>query len=430
MFTFSAIQAHNLRELINSQEPGEQRNINARVASANHIARRVVYELDAYFEPSEQLQQIFVFDEDATIRPYNIIPIDTKHLGIVPYILTSMEPDNARVHLVFRGSKSLPAWCRSTESPAPGCQSFHEERYTIIRRLHTIISELWHGEIHLIISGHSLGGSDAQACATEVMRVLYEKHKDNARLAKFTALDKIKKITVNHVNSAGVQHVTTRDCKKYIKYLTEHKIIDMNVMCVLTAGDAVQQTGQSHILLDVDDSIARVELVKLKSEYEGWLDKKFVIPVVVSLPVTFIPVVGYTGLLAYSAFKAHRLRIMDNEDFTKQTFKTYDNSSEEGREKIISKLSKHPLDNSHFNRMLMWLHLLQESITHTKRDAVLDPHYVLVDKDDNDNNDNDSEKDYDIVHDEVMVRQYEMIVQQDDISLQTRDVHINLTYRG
>jgi hypothetical protein len=380
MFCLSAYQAQKLRELLDQQEDVEQRRINARVASANHLSRRVVYELDIFYSPSDEMQTINVFDEDTQIRDYYIKFVDTQHLGIVPYLLRPVDPTNPRVHLIFRGSKDAPAWCRSTEMPAPGCASFYEERFAILNALQEALALLTSVSIHLIISGHSLGGSDAQTCATEVMQLLMERHKNPANLTEYAALDRINKLTINHASSAGVLLSTARTSQECAEYLTKHKLLDINVMCVFTAGDGVQQTGQSHILANVPDNVAKVELVKLSSQYEGWLSKKYAFATTLTLPFTYSIAVAYVAYSLYAAYKAHAQRFFDNAEFKNQTFKIYNNLTAQGRAKILAKLSKHPLDYSAAHQMIRMLHVLQAYMTHTKRRVAREQQqYVLVD---------------------------------------------------
>lgn len=376
MFYLSSEQAAILQATVNSK-PLIERPLNARVASANHLARRVVYELDLYFTPKQEQQVVYVFDDDAEVRQYAIQFIYTNHLGIVPYLLTPLDVNNPRMHLVFRGSKDAPAWCRSTETPAPGYASFYQERDLLISELHNALE--YNDVNHLTISGHSLGGSDAQTCAAEVMHAIMEMHQDLEKASKYNFLTKIKKLTINHVNSAGIANSVAETSSIAAAYVSKYRLLDINVMCVLTAGDAVQQTGQSHILSNVESNIAMVELVKLSSEFEGVFNKKYLAAAAMTLPVTYTIATGYAIVTLYAAYNAHKLRFCETKDFKEQVYRFYNNTTESGREKISSKLSKHPLDNSVAGKVIYMFHMLQERFTRTQRIRAQEA-FVWVDK--------------------------------------------------
>ncbi len=380
MFFISSRQAEQIRSLITLEEDPKIRLLNTRVASANQLARRVAYELDAYFIPAEDLQSIEVYDEDGEIRTYYIEMIDTQHLGVVAYILKPISVDNHRLHLVFRGTKDRPAWCRNTETPAPGYASFYAERNTILSSLClTIEGSNAIQKVHLIISGHSLGGSDAQHCAAEVMEALAEGHKSNPCFAEFSSLAQINKISINHANSAGISHSISSKGSDYAAYITKNLSVKINLMCVITAGDGVQQSGQSHILSDIDNTIAKVELVKLSSEYEGIISKKLIAASIVSLPFTYVFAACYATAAAYGAYKAHKMRFFDHAQFKSQNYIMYDNTTEEGRAIIQKKLAWHPLDNLFAIQSLRVVNFVQYCLTTTKRDRKKDTKsYVLI----------------------------------------------------
>jgi hypothetical protein len=265
--------------------------------------------------------------------------------------------------------------------PAPGCESFYEERFAILTAVHASLLEFNKDNIHLIISGHSLGGADAQTCASELLQLMAEQDQNNT-YNEYAKLSAIKRITVNHANSAGVLYATACACKRAAEYLAQRHLVQVSVMCVLTAGDGVQQTGQSHILSDVDASVAKVELVKLRSDYEGLLDKRYMIPAMLTIPVTYVFAAAYVAYAARNAYAAHRQRFFDNADFKDRSFKIYTNATEEGRAKILAKLSKHPLDNSVAHSLVYMLHRLQVAVTHTRRHVPREQGFVMIDAQD------------------------------------------------
>lgn len=364
----SDLQAQIIRELLAPHINADNIQQSIRVASAAHLSRRVAYELDEIYMPDEQ-SSIHVFDEDGEIRVYNIQFIYTMHLGIVSYILSSDSADNSRVHLIFRGTKDAPAWCRNTEHGGPGHMSFHLDKDLI---LETVCSTLQNhptlGKIQLFISGHSLGGADAQNSAVAIITSMAHNSLKNPEYSDFSALQRINIISINHANSAGITKIRATECKLHAKYLSKELGVRINVMCILTAGDGVQQSGQGHILDNIEPEIARVDLVKLSSDYAGWINIRNVSIAIASLNFTYIMAIGFAAAALRSAYKAHKMRFFDHAEFKNQSYKIYNNLTEEGRLSIRGKLEKHPLDNSLIlNTIQSGMSTLQYYLVKTKR---------------------------------------------------------------
>lgn len=365
--TKSFLQAQIINRILEPHRNKENLDEILRVASAAHLARRVAYELDEIYFPNTD-RTIAVYDEDGIIRDYKIDFIYTMHLGIVPYILTSDDPSNNRIHLVFRGTKDSPAWCRNTEAGGPGHMSFYADKANILDYLCTSLDNLaCKSRIKLIISGHSLGGSDAQNCATAVITALAHTYRNNPEYKAYTALQRINVISVNHANSGGVTNLRATECRLHAEYLTKEMLVVINILAIITAGDGVQQSGQTHILHNATPDVARYELVKLSSDHSGWITKSNVAIATLTLPYTYLVSVALMFAALRGAYKAHSMRFFDHTQFKEQSYEMYTNYNEDGRLKIIEKLTKHPLDNPVFARLQHGIHMLQTYLFETRR---------------------------------------------------------------
>jgi hypothetical protein len=379
MFIKSAIQSHLIREMLEKLAEAE-RAASRRVYSASHLARVVAYELDEYSIIEQNESTINVLDDDGVDRKYKIKFIYTGCLGLVSYILTAVDPENLRVHLVFRGSKDAPAWCRATEAGAPGHMSFFADRDIILNELCFTLASLANNEkrVNLFISGHSLGGADAQNCATAIMIAMGQIDQHNQEYDSFKQLANILRITINLANPAGITALKATECKLHAKYLTQQMGVSLRIMFMITAGDAVPQSGESHILFDCSDEIAQIELVKLNTGYEGWLTKPYIAGALLTLPVSSVGV-GLLGCVSlYSAYKAHKLKFLAHSEL-QQSYDLYSNATDLGCQVIKDKLGKHALNNPALDKLKSVLNALQTSFILTQRNFTreeLEPHFV------------------------------------------------------
>ena len=148
-------------------------------ASAEHLAHTIPYDLNANFDPAVPL---VVVDEDGALREYTVTHIETKNPAIVGYILAGKD-NNPRVHTVFRGTADKASMIRDLEHGGAGQKSFYAEKDLILSQIDAVIrqraNEWTHQEelkIKLSISGHSLGGGDAQNCFAAITDVMSRLH--------------------------------------------------------------------------------------------------------------------------------------------------------------------------------------------------------------------------------------------------------------
>jgi hypothetical protein len=354
--------------------PEQDREIITKFASAEHLAHTIAYDLAANFDPKSPTVQ--VFDADGIAREYTITPIETLNPAILGFVLAGTESSNNRVHVVFRGTADKASMVRDAEYGGAGQESFHAEQDLILSQIIKVIGERVSASdspVKLSVSGHSLGGGDAQNCAALLLANMahmqaHKRYQEKGLLGR--AGDQIKsaltlrpsgalassahaplimvdELTVNHVNSAGVPHISHERSKRHAKYLAKLGIA-VNVRALRVAGDGIQLSGQSNILHDVDAKVANVEVFKVHSSHEGWLSPKMLTAAAaaayVASPVAVAGTLGSLG--AFGTFKAHTQHHFDKA-LVKGTYLYVNNATPEGAATVKHKLSsKSIMDNN------------------------------------------------------------------------------------
>lgn len=252
-------------------------------AHAEDAAHNVAYYLDSYWQPGENINML---DADGEVREYKVIPIETINTGIVGFILVGTEPENNRIHVVFRGTVCKTSMVRDTEANGAGHESFRAEQDVILAQIIMAINDRVNSTNRkqtVSFSGHSLGGADAQNCAaafleaTSRMHAFKHRH-TKSRFNRHTALASVntacllmvKEIVINKVNSAGVSHHSHKRSTRHAEHLAK-KGVKIKVRALMVAGDGVQKSGQSSILHDAPPEVADVQVLKVTSNYEGGL---------------------------------------------------------------------------------------------------------------------------------------------------------------
>lgn len=308
-------------------------------ASCEHLSHIVAYELTKLYDGVSDAH-ISVYDDDGIIREYKVTRIVSSNLGLHGHILTGQDLDNPRVHIVFQGTKDLNGWSRDFEDRAPGYESFQQNVTTIIEMLHTILGQITSNNISLYISGHSLGGSDAQYCTNAIFIALSQELQKKSKAASLT---KIKNITLNHVNSAGVANKCAVESNLHAEYLAKEHNIKIAARVIRVAGDPIQKTGEANILANVSPEIAQVTLLKIKSGYDGWLNKTHLAGVAVAAVANpllgLLAGISLIGITSRSGFKAHTEHHFHAKQMHEINYDILDNSTSEGREQINKKLT-------------------------------------------------------------------------------------------
>jgi hypothetical protein len=322
------------------------------MVSADLLSRGVAYELDKHMIPEKDYNQEYVIDlldADGVTRQYLPRHIYVPIKGLVCYILIAANPqENSRIHLMFRGTKDLPACVRNCETGGPGSESFLENKYIILENLKTDI-ELYYGEqdIDLIISGHSLGGADTENTLAAIMQTMAQLHNNNLTFKYFENFKRIKTLTANISNPAGIIMVRGYESQMDAKFLAMEHSVKIRLMYIITDGDIVPQSGQTHILLNCEENIAQVNLIKISKQWTGLITGQQMSALsIVAAPFSFPAAVILGTLGTLMAAYAHKAKFTHETQLNEDNYEIFSNNNHEGRASIAKKLNKHVLNNS------------------------------------------------------------------------------------
>lgn len=355
MSMYVAEAANRIQEVINAYQDQETYPKYSKFASAEHLARIVAYD---NYKPDEEIP---ILEHDGKLEEYTITKLQTKNLGIVGHILTNNS--SKQVHVVFSGLHNFAGMLRSLETGAAGHDSFGAEKRSIADQIAKKISEQAAkvgDKIDLTISGHSLGGADAQNCAATVMDCMVDAHRHSrVNSPSNNAWLQVNSLTVNHLNSVGIKHSTGAKAKKNAEKLSKHGI-KINVRALKVECDGIQQTGQTSILADIDPKIANVEMLKISKAPETFVEFVAMFLALAQLPELV------TGLICmlYDAYSAHNTLHFAKE-FDPTKFDFLDNAS--NRPQVLKELTdKHAFDNHPIaDRCKIGLHFMLKKVVPT-----------------------------------------------------------------
>jgi hypothetical protein len=245
----------------------------------------------------EQVQSsstIPVLNEDInTYEEHECSQLVVSNLGLVGYVLVPKNVESNKVlnvKIVFRGTNpnSYPSVSRDIyESQGAGYWSFEQNKNLILQQIAEKI-ELGLDKIgmnatdipvNITIAGHSLGGADAQNCLTAIMQTISENHGYTSNGYKqipeeiscnFTKY-KVNKLRLFNYNSAGVPDKTKDFSIELAKFLHNKRtssglkeyLPEIETYNYLVNEDIVQQTGEAHVLDNVPEEYATVDVLKV-----------------------------------------------------------------------------------------------------------------------------------------------------------------------
>jgi hypothetical protein len=207
------------------------------------LAHSVVYSL------TPGTSTVKVLDEDGVERIYMVREAPTDNKGLLAYVLYDNNPNNPRIHVMFRGTHNVPSAIRDLEESkfgGVGYASFKRNEANILKTVADVLHEKQKVSklpIQINIAGHSLGGADAQ----NFTRVLLHAMSDPTNNF-YGVLNKIGIINIIHANSAGVTAETAAACDADLNTIKKvNTRLQINQYIIHFGGDAVQQTGFSTI---------------------------------------------------------------------------------------------------------------------------------------------------------------------------------------
>lgn len=235
-----------------------------------------------------------VLEEDGNKAQYECRRLESDHKGIVGYVLLpKMANAEGRyeVKVLFRGTDptDIQSAKRNAESEGgAGSISFETHSLSLLKQVNQHIKDfsknpaLNQKGLGLGVYGHSLGGADAQNFTTKVLQAIAEQQGivTNAAIISKEHVNQfslIKKLKLNTANSAGVPKVTALHANDLVEKLAVKRPTNVNAVGgfeipesynIRVGGDAVQVTGQAHILNDVDPSHCVVDVLKAHIGFE------------------------------------------------------------------------------------------------------------------------------------------------------------------
>ena len=250
-------------------------------ASFEMIAHVIAYDLAIHKNPGSVAYN--VLDDDGQCRIYRPIKILTKNQGIVCFALIPDEltNDNSRMHVLFRGTHDFLSVLRDLESAGPGHQSFFDEREGFLQQLNGHVGNVYQRtgqKVKLSVSGHSLGGADAQNASATIIKAMAHNRDDLHDVPMYEQkfaqkirhnLVHVAELNIAHLNSVGVTKQIAQECTYDATFLaavsTPENKISINLHALRVENDRVQKTGQTNILSDIDCRAAKVDVLYVKA---------------------------------------------------------------------------------------------------------------------------------------------------------------------
>jgi hypothetical protein len=356
-----AKKAIDVKNVISKHSDQQNYNLYKHFASAENLAHYLAYEL----EEIEVGQEICVLDNDGEINKYIVAKLNTTHPGFVGYILTSKEPENNKMHVIFRGAVDRVSFVRNLEKGCPGNESFNSDKVAISEQILTAVAQQSASigkRINVTISGHGLGAADTQNYAAYLIDLINQKYmntninevnqrqisRQQGLMLQLNPLLDVSDVNINILNFPGISKETSAKCEddaKNLSMITEQAINKVNIR--LTAlkvdGDVLQQAGFRTLFARVNDpKIANIEVMKMKHrQSEGML----VTTADYVLSYMGVPSVvrrNFIGLFKLSkrAYSAHSLLHFDIKLLDEQ-FHYENNSGFYGAQYVEKELSNH-----------------------------------------------------------------------------------------
>jgi hypothetical protein len=356
---------HNIRQRYQRSVTGNETNLSNfqrlsifhRYASYEMLAHWLAYELPNEFHLGYTLCK--VLDDDGIARYYHPIKLLTKNPGLVCFILIPHDErtnKNSRVHVSFVGTLNWEGFIRDLEYCGAGHESFVLEREGILQQINDMVATVYartKQKIRLTISGHSLGGSDAQNCAAAVIKAMAHNiddqrfgylYEDNEKFPKRVRQDlsNIASINIAHLNSAGVAQITADECSYDAKILKAGSEIELNMHVLRVKNDLLQFTGQARIFADINPRIVTVDILNFALREVMHYSPLSMLKLLTHILTGALNSVNQLG----AALQAHSsIHFADSgED---EIVEYYNNQCPQGREKVKAYLSERSYaDNS------------------------------------------------------------------------------------
>lgn len=266
----------------NTQSINDEHCYLRKYAAGEFLAHELAYKdelLNAYTPTSLE-----ILEENGAYSLYECARIQVSHEGLVGYILvptTLPEHENPEIKVVFRGTKSKASLARDLEfGGGPGAVSFAENSELLLEQIAKTIKEFNvknknQKPINLTFAGHSLGASDAQNAIYSTMRLMCDHRasiESNLSVGNSVldsgvsgVFDQVRKLKLFTYNSPGVPkdiELGSNLFAEKISKFDEKNRIQIESYNQIVHGDGVQQTGEGHVLSNVPQNVAVVDVLK------------------------------------------------------------------------------------------------------------------------------------------------------------------------
>lgn len=307
------------------------------------LAHRLPVKLQRAYDKKQLPETISLLDSDGVEREYTPQKVEGLHAGIVCFILKPTANDNARVHVVFRGTHNLKGVQRDLKINSPGSRSLAKYSTQILAAIEEAVVAVKETNINgdkaiLTMGGHSLGGADAK---NHTCRLL----KEVALNPESPLATSIGTINIIHKNAPGISAKAAAVAKASVEAIKGNKKtanITINYFPIIIARDFVQKAGYTSLFSDIGSDQVNTTLLKAdlgkNAKVSYWA-------LLFDGPITWYKNI-YKNIVAI-----HKFKIFDElNDSTKVVnaaakIEVYTNATPEGKLQIQQELDNKTLKN-------------------------------------------------------------------------------------
>lgn len=259
------------------------------------------------------------------------------------------EYEHNKVHVLFRGTSDISGWSRNLLEKNAGNDTLFAASEQIGKKLVTVCNDV-SGNVDLSISGHSLGGADAQNFFTALLLKMKTEHETSSSSSGKTQLhEMVSSITLNHVNTAPVTENTQKMCDEAAKYFVKNINKSIVVNIIYSDGDVVQSLGRNVFPTVIGNDLLQIKMLKasrLKSTTDKIADSMLATPVLFALPpIMSVPILGVSTVIkGRRALDAHTRYI----DPDSQTLEFYDGTNNSKMIENELSIRSHPVRLSQY----------------------------------------------------------------------------------
>ena len=261
----------DLRDCAQELKPFKQEledAINKPLVLLEYLAHQLAYNLDGK-------SQVELPGHTDGNQRHNVQKVQEVPPGLNAYILYPENSDTGKpvdLKIIFRGTNPYDASAiRDLEPSGAGFDTMEKAAKSITRQLHNILKHYPGRAVNLTITGHSLGGADAQNFFGHLHNPDISAIA-NETLTATPLLANIQKITLFTKCSAGVPEITHNRVISALSRLNGQKEqtgIKTEIFHLKVEGDIVQATGDCHVGSSLEQEIADVSILQIYPSNEA-----------------------------------------------------------------------------------------------------------------------------------------------------------------